>query len=544
LETNRLNKSSPLRILHLEDNCDDAALVTATLESQGITCATTRVDTRRDFMAALERGGIDLILSDFSLPTFDGLSALQIARTTLPDVPVILVSGTLGEELAIEALQKGATDYVLKERLARLAPAVRRAMLEVAANAERQRLEAQFIEAQKMEAIGQLASGVAHDFNNMLAVILGHAEFIASGLASESPLQKSVEEVRHAAQRAVGLTQQLLLFSRKQTVQPVVLDINAVVKDLTKMLCRLVDENIEMTIAPGDRAGRIRADPGYLGQLLMNLVVNARDAMPNGGKLLIATVNVTLDQSHARIHPGTTPGDYVMLSVRDTGTGITDEVKAHLFEAFFTTKPKGKGTGLGLSTCQSIVQQSGGHIAVSTELGRGTTFKVYFPRVRQPLDQATGSVVAGPLPRGTETVMVVEDEPSLRYLACSVLEAQGYQVLSASNGQDALHVAQAHVGSPIRVVVSDVIMPLMGGKVMAEWLKTANPELKVLFTSGYTDDSIAPHGVLEPGVAFLPKPYTSAALSLKVREMLDDADSCSSEKGKRTEAHESTAATR
>jgi CheY-like chemotaxis protein len=244
--------------------------------------------------------------------------------------------------------------------------------------------------------------------------------------------------------------------------------------------------------------------------------------MPNGGKLTIATKNVTLDENYARTHTGAIPGDQVMLSVSDTGTGMTDEVKARLFEAFFTTKPKGKGTGLGLATCQTIVEQSGGHIGVYSEVGKGTTFKIYLPRVEQPLNVAATPIQTGPLPRGTETLLVVEDEPSVRHLARGVLEAQGYEVLSASNGQDALHVAREHKGSPIRLVITDVIMPLMGGKVMAEWLITTYPDLKILFTSGYTDDAIAQHGVLEPGVAFLPKPYTPGILARKVRELLDD----------------------
>jgi len=382
------------------------------------------------------------------------------------------------------------------------------------------KLEAQFIEAQKMEVIGQLAGGVAHDFNNILGVIMGYSDLIASGLGPESPLRKYAEEILHATERAAGLTRQLLVFSRKQMVQAVVLDLNDVVADMDKMLRRLIDENIEMTIVPGKQAGRIEADSGYVGQVLMNLVVNARDAMPKGGKLTIATGNVTLDKKDAR--KGVIPGDYVMLSVSDTGTGMTDEVKARLFEPFFTTKPKGKGTGLGLATCQTIVQLSGGHIVVDSEMGKGTTFKVYFPRVEQPLDISTKSVATSPLPRGTETLLLVEDEPSVRHLAHGVLEAQGYEVLSASNGQDALNVAREHKGPPIRLVVTDVIMPLMDGKVMAEWLKTTNPGLKILFTSGYTDDAIAHHGVLETGFGFLSKPYTPAILARKVRAMLDN----------------------
>ncbi len=512
---------SPLHILHLEDDPNDAALVQATLEADGITCATTCVQSRDGFVAALERGGMDLILSDFTLTAFDGLSALKIARARWPDLPVIMVSGTLGEERAVDSLKSGATDYVLKECLARLAPAVRRAMLEVETRAEYKRLEGQFISAQKMDVIGQLAAGVAHDFINILGVIMGNNGLIMSGLGPDSPLREHTEEIRHATERAAGLTQQLLIFGRKQTVQPVVLDLNNVVKGLDKMLRRLIGENIEMTIVPGKQTGRIKADSGHVGQVLMNLVVNARDAMPNGGKLTIATNQVTLDENYTRTHPGAMPGDHVMLSVSDTGTGLTEGVKAHLFQAFFTTKPLGKGTGLGLVTCQTIVQQSGGHIGIYSEIGRGTTFKIYFPRVEQPLDAAAQPVKAGPVPRGTETLLVVEDEPPLRHLTCRALNAQGYEVLPASNGQDALRVAREHKGAPIRLVVTDVIMPLMGGKVMAEWLKTTYPGIKVIFTSGYTDATIAHHGMLETGAEFLSKPYTPATLARKVREVLD-----------------------
>jgi signal transduction histidine kinase/ActR/RegA family two-component response regulator len=474
-------------------------------------------------VAALEQGGIDLILCDYALPDFDGMSALKIARANWPAIPLIFVSGTLGEEQAIESLKSGATDYVLKERLARLVPAVRRAMQEVEERAERRRIEARFIEAQKMEVIGQLAGGVAHDFNNLLAVIMGYSDLTMQKFGDNEEIRSNLETVRSTAERAAGLTRQLLIFSRKQTVQPSVLDLNVVVQELEIMLRRLIDENIGLTIVPGKQTGRIRADSGYVGQVLMNLVVNARDAMRDGGQLTIATNNVSLDENYARTHPGATPGDYVMLSVRDTGTGMTDEVKAHIFEAFFTTKPKGKGTGLGLATCQTIVQQSGGHIAVCSEVGKGTTFKIYFPRVDLPLDVAARPIQPGVLPRGTETLLVVEDEPAVRHLARDVLEAQGYEVLRAANGLHAMFVAREHKGPPIRLVITDVIMPQMGGKVMAEWLKSTYPDLKILFTSGYTDEAIAYHGVLGSGMAFLPKPYTPATLTRKVRELLDAA---------------------
>jgi len=640
---------TPLHILHLEDDPRDATLIQSALKADGITCVTTCVQNRNDFVAALEGGGIDLVLSDFSLPAFDGLSAVEIVRRRWPVLPVILVSGSLGEERAIDSLKSGATDYVLKERLARLVPAVRRAMKEVKDNAdnrriketlrkteqrlgiifsdsplgialidleghpvltnaalqkilgytgeelgrmsftdfthpddyakdfelyrqltrgvrqsyqiekrfihkdgnlvstrlsvsaareaaapisfaiamveditERRHLETQFIEAQKMEVVGQLASGVAHDFNNILAVIIGYSDLLATGLAPENPLKKFAEEIRSASERAARLTQQLLVFSRKQTVQMVVLDLNVVVQDTDKILRRLIDEHIEITVIPEKNLGHIKADSGYLGQVLMNLVINGRDAMPNGGRITISTSNVTFDENQARMHKNARPGKYVMLSVKDTGTGMTDEVKRHLFEAFFTTKPLGKGTGLGLTTCQVIVEQCLGHIGFSSEIGKGTTFRAYFPQVNGPLDPDTHFIKAGPLPRGTETLLVVEDDPSVRQLARGVLEGQGYQVLSAANGQDALRVVHQHKGSFIRLAITDVMMPLMGGKAMAEWLKSTYPDVKILFTSGYTDNTIAHHGVLDAGVEFLAKPYTPAILVRKVRAMLDD----------------------
>jgi CheY-like chemotaxis protein len=374
-----------------------------------------------------------------------------------------------------------------------------------------------------MEVIGQLAGGVAHDFNNILAVIMDYSDLTMEDLGPDTVLMSHLETIRAAAERAVGLTRQLLIFSRKQTVQPVVLDLNEVVTGLDKMLRRLIDENIEMAMIPGKQIGRIKADSGYVGQVLMNLVVNARDAMPYGGKLTIATNNAQLDENYARAHKGAIPGDYVMFSVSDTGTGISEEIKARLFEAFFTTKPKGKGTGLGLATCQSIVQQSGGHIGVESEIGKGTTFEIYFPRVEQPLAVLAKPIRAGPLPRGTETLLLVEDDPGVRHLAYDVLKAQGYRVLSAGNGREGLRVARELKGQPIGLVITDVIMPLMGGKAMAEWLKTSYPDLKILFTSGYTNDAITGWGMIETGVEFLPKPYTPATLVGKVREMLDTA---------------------
>ena len=513
---------SPLQILIVEDDPTDAELMVLELQRSEFDFEWQRVDTEVEFLAKLNPG-LNLILSDYKMPNFTGLRALELLKQQPAlDIPFIVVSGSIGEETAVDVLQHGAADYLLKDRIARLGPAVRRALKEVEERAERKRLEAQFIEAQKMEVVGQLAGGVAHDFNNVLAVIMGYSDLIAQELGFDNPLQKYAEEIRLAAKRAAGLTQQLLIFSRKQVVQAVVLDLNEVVESMETMLRRLIDENVEMTMAYGNQIGQIKADSGYVWKVLMNLVVNARDAMPNGGKLAIETSVVKLDEASARAHPEMTPGKYVMLSVKDTGTGMTEEVKAHLFQAFFTTKETGKGTGLGLVTCQTIVRQSGGYIDVCSELGRGTTFNIYFPRIDLPAHVATRSLArSGPLRRGTETVLLVEDEPSVRHLAQGVLKAQGYDVLTAPNGQDALRVAREHQGPPIALVVTDVVMPRMGGKVMSEWLKISYPDVKVLFTSGYTEDAIAHHGVLDAGVEFLPKPYSPSSLARKVRELLE-----------------------
>jgi len=384
------------------------------------------------------------------------------------------------------------------------------------------KLEAQCIEAQKMEVVGQLAAGMAHDFNNLLSVILGCSDLMMDALPAGTPMRTDVETIRQAAERAAGLTRQLLVFSRRERATPVVLDLNGVVGSLETMLRQLIDENIDLTMVRGEHVGRVRVDAGHLGQVLLNLVVNARDAMPNGGRLIVTTSNATLDEDYARAHAGVTPGNYVLLTVSDTGTGITDEVRAHLFEPFFTTKPRGKGTGLGLATCDTIVKQCGGHIGVCSELGRGTTFEVYFPAVREPLDASMQPPkTGGPMPRGTETVLIVEDERAVRNLACGVLESLGYTVLRAVNGEEALRVAREYNGRPVRVVITDVGLPQMCGDVMAEWLKLAGPDLKLIFTSGYTEDGIANRGVPAAGIAFLPKPYTPAQLAYTVRMMLD-----------------------
>ena len=513
--------NTPLRILHLEENATDAWRINATLDAGDIAYTTTWVQNRADFKAQLGRGCFDLVLSDYSQPSFDGLSAIAIVRENLPDLPVILVTDTMGEEFAVESLKSGATDYILKSQLLRLVPVLRRAMQEVADRIERRLLKAQFIEAQKMQVLGQLATGIAHDFNNILGVTIGYSDMLVMKLSTADSLRNYAKEILRASERAAGLTQQLLLYSRKQTVKPVVMDLNVVLRDLEKMLERLIHENITLALYPGTHTGNILADPGYIGQVLMNMAVNARDAMPDGGCLTIATSRVTLDKHSTPVYPGSLPGDYILLTVSDTGIGMSEEVKAHIFEAFFTTKPVGKGTGLGLATCKNIIEQSGGYISIASELGKGTTFQILFPCVEQPLDLAATSVPSRPLPRGTETVLVVEDDPAVSQFAIEVLQAQGYNVLSAINGKDGFDKVRTHQGPPIQLVVTDVIMPVIGGRVMAECLKMTYPKIKVLFTSGYTEDTISSQGLLETDMDFLPKPYTRSSLTRKVRQILD-----------------------
>jgi two-component system, cell cycle sensor histidine kinase and response regulator CckA len=535
---------SPLNNLHLDDDPHNVALVQSTPEAEGIT-RQKAADKELTRLAAIIEYSDEAIISK----TVDGIvigwnhgaeknygytAEEMIGRSISILIPTdhyleylqIMKKVRNGETLPFFDTVRRRKDGTLTSVSVSIAPIhARDGEVVEASNITHditriKKLESQFIEAQKMEVVGHLAGGVAHDLNNILTVIMGCTKLTTLHLEPDSPVQKYIEEIQHASERAAGLTRQLLVFSRKHTVQPVVLDLNDVVNDLDKMLRRLIDENIELTIVPGKQTGRAKADSGYLGQVLMNLVVNACDAMPNGGKLTIATNNVTLDEA-TRTNTGVNPGDYVMLSVSDTGIGMTEEVKARLFEAFFTTKPKGKGTGLGLATCQTIVQQSGGHIGVYSEVGKGTTFKIYLPRVEQPLDASVRPVNEGLLLRGTETLLVVEDDPSVRGLVSSMLQAQGYTVLRAANGQEGLHVATKHKGEPLRLVITDVVMPKMGGKQMAKWLNTIYPHLKILFTSGYADDAIAQHGVLDAGVGFLPKPYTPAILARKVREMLD-----------------------
>ena len=515
-------KPDVVRILMLEDNVNDAELMIEELKRVGFKFEWECVQTEADFLERLDNG-FDIILSDYSMPGFTGLRALELVKERADlDIPFIIISGTIGEETAVGAIKDGAADYLLKDRIGRLGSAVSRALRDVEERREKKRLQAQFLEAQKMEVIGQLSAGVAHDFNNVLAVIMGYSDLIESDLGPDHPLQRYTDEIRQAARRATSLTRQLLIFSRRETIQPELLDLNDVVTSMDKLLRRLVDENVELTIECRRGLGQIKADSGYIWQVLMNLVVNARDAMIEGGRVLVQTGTQTLTESSPQTQVGVPPGEYVTLSVTDTGTGMSAAVKARIFEPFFTTKPAGKGTGLGLATCQTIIRQTGGYIEVDSELGRGSTFRVYFPRMGQPAGAKPESTPAnGPAPRGTETLLIVEDEPSVRMLAQGVLHSLGYDVLVALHGLDALRITREHQGPRIALVIADVVMPRMGGPELADWLRSLDPNLKIIFSSGYTEDALSAAGMSSTGIDFLPKPYTPLALARKVREMLD-----------------------
>ncbi len=516
-----------LRLLHLEDNPTDAELISSTLTEAGIPCQSKRVDTREDFLKALRQGDFDLIVADYSVPGFDGAAALSLARKLCPEVPFLFVSGTLVEEFAIDMMQRGATDYIFKQRLGRLVPSVQRTLRELEERQERKRAEEalrlsekQFRQAQKMEAVGRLAGGLAHDFNNLLTVIMGHSQVLLSELKSDDPIRAKIEEMQKAGERAASLIRQLLAFSRKQALEPKVLSVNAVIGNLETMLRRLIGEDIQLVIRPDPHDPHVKADPGQLEQVVMNLVVNARDAMPNGGLLAIETSHSDLQRTPMHhIHP-LPPGPYVKITVTDTGCGMDTNTLSHLFEPFFTTKEESKGTGLGLSTVFGIVTKSGGGIDVWSQPGHGTTFDVYLPWINPESAQVPASEQPAQVRRGTETILLVEDEPSVRDLVRDELTKAGYQVLEAKNGVEACLVATQQSGH-IDLLLTDVVMPGMNGRELAQHLYVIKPNLRVLFMSGYLDDISISAGMDAHRTTFLQKPFTPDVLTQTVRDLLD-----------------------
>ncbi|MBP9112192.1 MAG: response regulator [Polyangiaceae bacterium] len=623
-----------LRILLVEDSSTDAKMVLRELGKQFPSIQSERVTDSRGLHAALEAGPWDIVICDWALPGFSATSALQIVKARGPGIPFIIVSGTVGEESAVEAMRAGAGDYVLKSNLARLPTAVDREvqgarlkaqlrtrsdedehffnlsldMLAVAgfdgyfkrvnpaweatlgwtsdemcaqpwiqfvhpddvqrtidagnkltavgeslsefenryrtkdgkyrslswisfpvvaekriyASARditvRKKLEEQLNHSQKMDAIGGLASGIAHDFNNLLSVILSYTNLLIDDLKPDDPKRADLEEISKAGIRAEGLTRRLLAFGRRQMIAPTTLDLGRLLSGMENMIRRLLTEDIELSVIVAPSLGMVRADAGQLEQVLMNLIINARDAMPAGGKLLIETSNVMLDEAYAKGHVGVRPGPHVLLAVTDTGTGINAEIKGRIFEPFFTTKETGKGTGLGLSTVFGAVQQSGGHILVYSEVGHGTTFKVYLPCT----DAVAGTLRTStetPDLVGTGTILLVEDEEQVRGIVGTILRRAGYTVLEAKNGGEGLLLYEQNTDK-IDLLLTDVVMPLMSGRELAERLAALRPNMKVLYMSGYTDNTVLRHGILSEGIAFLQKPITPRSLLSKVREVL------------------------
>ncbi|MQA29593.1 MAG: response regulator [Luteitalea sp.] len=637
-----------LRVLIVEDAEDDATMLVDELRRGGFDVRHTLVQTAEGMRAALDQQTWDVVVSDYSMPQFTGLEALSVLKASGLDVPLIIASGTIGEETAVEALKAGACDFFLKDRLGRLVPAIAREMREVAgrqakrnlelafaetrermqfaleaagvgvweseiasgsatwsdvmeqlhglpvggfgstidafvecihpddrqavlgkiAQATRERadsrleyrttwpdgsthwisrigrtfynetgepiraagvgmditaqknLEDQYRQAQKLESIGSLAAGIAHDFNNLLTIVTGYCELLAARFAGDKTATGDLDEIRRAGTSATALTRQLLAFSRRQILALRVLDLNTILTDSQRMMRRLVEESVRIQLRLAEDLSPVTVDAGQVEQVLLNLVINARDAMPDGGVVTIETQNVVLDEADARMHMDVQPGSYVLLSVADTGSGMSPDVQAQVFEPFFTTKERGRGTGLGLSTVYGIVKQSGGHIWVESEVGAGTTFRIYLP-VATDADLPVTAVprASSNVLNGAETILVVDDEPSLRALTKRILQRYGYTVLLAANGEEAQRISRSHRG-PIGVALMDVVLPGCGGRAVAEWITSQRPETRIVYMSGYTYDAITPNGMLDPGTTLVQKPFTPETLIGRIREAL------------------------
>jgi two-component system cell cycle sensor histidine kinase/response regulator CckA len=512
-----------LDVLLVEDDEEDYLLTKFVLgKIDGTRHALHWVCDYQSAMQAVHERNYDVCLVDYRLGPEDGIELVRELVANGHDLPIIVLTGQGDRDADLEAARAGAADYLVKNEVtpALLERTIRYALRSRADLRALRESEEGLRQAQRMDALGQLAGGVAHDFNNMMTAVIGFSELVLARLEDAHPLRRHVEEIRRAGERASEMTHQLLAFSRKQVLQPRVFDLNTVVADVEKLLQRLIGEDVELVSLLDPALEPIEADPGQLEQVIMNLVINARDALPAGGKVTIKTENVELDEDYAFRRLDVEAGRYVLLTVSDTGVGMDSETMRQIYEPFFTTKEEGKGTGLGLATVFGIVKQSGGDIRVESEPGRGTTFKVYLPQCRAPVvGIAPVHARIEPL-RGRETILLVEDEELVRSFEREVLEQAGYTVHEARDVSHALQLAHAHRDG-IDLLLTDVVMPELSGPELAEQLVALQPEMKILYVSGYAGDTIGHQGMLEPGFAFLPKPLTPDLLARKVREVLD-----------------------
>ncbi len=509
----------PLRALIVEDSEDDCALLVRTLRQGGFDVHHKRVDSADTLLKSIECDQWDIVLSDYSMPGFSGTAALSLVREKGLDTPFVFVSGTIGEEIAVNAMRVGAQDYIMKGNLTRLLPAIHRELQEARLRRQHKHAEQRMRQLEKFEAIGRLAGGVAHDFNNVIGAIMGWAELGESEVPTGSRAEKFFRQIRSHSERAAGLTRQLLAYARRQVLEPRNIDLNQVIGETRGLLEKLVGEHIEIQFVFAPSLNVIRADPSQIEQVFMNLCVNARDAMPKGGRLKIGTSNAVLDEDYCRQHVYARPGSYVRLSVSDTGIGMDAATKERIFEPFFTTKEVGKGTGLGLATALGVVNQHGGSIAVETELGVGTSFHVYMPIAKGGAEKQV-QPADSPVARGTETILVADDHEGIRETTREVLEKLGYRVVVARDGVEAVQQFEEH-RNDIALVLLDVVMPRTTGPDAYAQIHELKPGVQVIFTSGHTahTDWLGP--LLEQGAFLLQKPYGPKVLARKVRELLD-----------------------
>jgi len=513
--------ATPLRALIVEDSDNDCRLLLSVLQRGGYDVTHKRVCNGAALGVGLEEGIWDIVISDYSMPGFLGTEALTIVRKKDLDVPFVFLSGTIGEEVAVNAMRAGAQDYVIKGKVARLLPVIQRELHEAELRRERKQMERRVRQLEKFEALGKLAGGVAHDFNNVIGAIMGWAELGLDRVASEAYEARLFRNIRDQARRAAGLTRQLLAYARRQVLEPKNINLNQMVNETTTLLQKTLGEQIEVKMLLAPDLQTTLADPSQIEQVLMNLCFNARDAMPKGGQLVIETRNVELHSQYCKLHGDARPGPYVQISVCDTGIGMDTATLERIFEPFFTTKEPGKGTGLGLATVSGIVNQHGGILDVHSEPGKGTAFRVYL-RASEGDPEPLHYVDDAPVRGGTETILIAEDHEGMRDMAREILESLGYHLIPARDGEDAVNQFAAHRDA-IALVLLDVIMPKLDGIDAYEQMSKGRPGLPVIFSSGYSEHGAKLAALATKGATILQKPYGSKDLARKVRELLDKA---------------------